>query len=231
MTIEEIQNGQVFLVDKPLDWTSFQAVNKMKFKLKKEFKLKKIKIGHAGTLDPKATGLLIVCTGKATKQIAEIQNAPKEYWAEIKIGVQTVSYDTEKPEILHTDYSRITEDFVYQVLESFLGEINQKPPIFSAIKVDGERAYNLARAGEEVEIKIRKTTIHYIKDIEINFPSVSFVVGCSKGTYIRSLAHDIGQELGVGAYLTQLRRTKIGEYLIENAAVDFLKNEFSFIEL
>lgn len=231
MTIEEIQNGQVFLVDKPLDWTSFQAVNKMKFKLKKEFKLKKIKIGHAGTLDPKATGLLIVCTGKATKQIAEIQNAPKEYWAEIKIGVQTVSYDTEKPEILHTDYSRITEDFVYQVLESFLGEINQKPPIFSAIKVDGERAYNLARAGEEVEIKTRKTIIHYIKDIEINFPLVSFVVGCSKGTYIRSLAHDIGQELGVGAYLTQLRRTKIGEYLIENAAVDYLKNEFSFIEL
>lgn len=231
MTLEDIQNGQVFLVDKPLDWTSFQAVNKMKFKLKREFKLKKIKIGHAGTLDPRATGLLIVCTGKATKQIPDIQNASKEYWAEIKIGVQTESYDTEKPEILHTDYSHITEGDVHQVLEKFLGEIDQKPPIFSAIKVDGERAYNLARAGEEVEIKTRKTTIHYIKDVKINFPIISFVVGCSKGTYIRSLAHDIGQKLGVGAYLTQLRRTKIGEYLVENASEKYLKNEFLFTEL
>lgn len=231
MTLEDIQNGQVFLVDKPLDWTSFQAVNKMKFKLKREFKLKKIKIGHAGTLDPRATGLLIVCTGKATKQIPEIQNASKEYWAEIKIGVQTESYDTEKPEILHTDSSHITENDVHQVLEKFLGEIDQKPPIFSAIKVDGERAYNLARAGEEVEIKIRKTTIYYIKDVRINFPTISFVVGCSKGTYIRSLAHDIGQKLGVGAYLTQLRRTKIGEYLVENASEKYIKNEFLFTEL
>lgn len=231
MTLEQIQSGQVFLVDKPLDWTSFQAVNKMKFKLKREFKLKKIKIGHAGTLDPRATGLLIVCTGKATKQIPEIQDAPKEYWAEIKIGVQTESYDTEKPEILPMDYSHITEEKVKKALDKFLGEIDQRPPIFSAIKVDGERAYNLARAGEEVHIKVRKTTIHYIKDIKIDFPMVSFVVSCSKGTYIRSLAHDIGQELGVGAYLTQLRRTKIGEYLIENASEDFLKNEFEFASL
>lgn len=228
MTIEDIQNGQIFLVDKPLDWTSFQAVNKMKFKLKREFKLKKIKIGHAGTLDPKATGLLVVCTGKFTKKIPEIQDAPKEYWAEIKIGVQTASYDTEEPEILPTDYSHITEDIVHQRLSQFLGEIEQKPPIFSAIKVDGERAYNLARAGQEVEIKTRKTIIHYIKDIEIDFPKVRFMVGCSKGTYIRSLAHDIGQELGVGAYLTQLRRTRIGNFSVEDATDGFLKNEFSF---
>ena len=200
MTLEQIQSGQVFLVDKPLDWTSFQVVNKMKFKLKKEFKLKKIKIGHAGTLDPKATGLLVVCTGKATKKIPEIQDAPKEYWAEIKIGAQTESYDTEKPEILLMDYQHITKDLVERVLVNFLGEIEQKPPIFSAIKVAGERAYNLARAGQEVEVKPRKTTIHYIKEIQINFPKISFIVGCSKGTYIRSLAHDIGQELGVGAY-------------------------------
>ena len=143
MTLEQIQDGQIFLVDKPLDWTSFQVVNKMKFKLKKEFKLKKIKIGHAGTLDPKATGLLVVCTGKATKKIPEIQDAPKEYWAEIKIGAQTESYDTEKPEILLMDYQHITKDLVERVLVNFLGEIEQKPPIFSAIKVAGERAYNL----------------------------------------------------------------------------------------
>lgn len=230
MTIEELQLGKILLVDKPLDWTSFQTVNKIKFKLKREFKLKKIKIGHAGTLDPRATGLLIVCIGKATKQIPEIQDAPKEYWTEIKIGVQTESYDTEKPEILHTDISHINEQNVQETLNKFLGEIDQKPPIFSAIKVDGERAYNLARAGQEIEMKSRKTTIHYIKDIKINFPKVSFVVGCSKGTYIRSLAHDIGQELGVGAYLTQLRRTKIGDYSVENSTTDFLQNEFSFTD-
>lgn len=230
MTLEEIQNGQILLVDKPLDWTSFQAVNKIKFKLKREFKLKKIKVGHAGTLDPKATGLLVVCTGKATKQIPQIQDAAKEYWAEIKIGVQTESYDTEKPEILHQDTSHITKEIVEDTLAKFLGEIDQKPPIFSALKVDGKRAYDLARAGEEVEIKTRKTIIHYIENVEINFPFISFVVGCSKGTYIRSLAHDIGQELGVGAYLTQLRRTKIGDLSVEQASENFLSNEFSFSE-
>lgn len=229
MTAEELTSGYIFLLDKPLDWTSFQAVNKIKYKLKREFDLpKKFKIGHAGTLDPRATGLLIVCCGKFTKKIPEIQDAPKEYWTEIKIGVQTESYDTEKPEILHQDISHITEDQVKQVLEKFVGEIEQKPPVYSAIKIDGERAYNLARAGEEVEMKSRKTTIHYINDITIDFPLVSFTVGCSKGTYIRSLAHDIGQELGVGAYLTQLRRTKIGDYKIEDATDQFVNNDFRF---
>ncbi|RKS97693.1 tRNA pseudouridine(55) synthase TruB [Chryseobacterium defluvii] len=229
MTTEELQSGQIFLLDKPLDWTSFQAVNKMKYKLKREFKLpKKFKIGHAGTLDPRATGLLIVCCGKFTKKIPEIQDAPKEYWTEIKIGVQTESYDTEKPEILHQDISHISEDFIKEALTKFVGEIEQKPPVFSAIKIDGERAYNLARAGEEVEMKSRKTTIFYIEDIKIDLPHISFMVGCSKGTYIRSLAHDIGQALGVGAYLTQLRRTKIGEYRIEDATSQFLDNDFRF---
>lgn len=232
MTAEQLLEGHIFLVDKPLDWTSFQAVNKMKYKLKNEFGLpKKFKIGHAGTLDPRATGLLIVCTGKFTKKIPEIQDAPKEYWTEIKIGVQTESYDTEKPEILHQDISHITEDLVKAALEKFLGEIEQKPPIFSAIKIDGKRAYDMARAGQEVEMKSRKTTINYIKDIEINFPLVSFTVGCSKGTYIRSLAHDIGQKLKVGAYLTQLRRTKIGDYRIEDATSDFLESEYKFENL
>lgn len=229
MTAEELQSGYVFLLDKPLDWTSFQAVNKMKYKLKREFNLpKKFKIGHAGTLDPRATGLLIVCCGKFTKKIPEIQDAPKEYWTEIKIGVQTESYDTEKPEILQQDIAHITEEQINEVLEKFVGEIEQKPPVYSAIKIDGQRAYNLARAGEEVEMKSRKTTIFYISDIKIDLPLVSFTVGCSKGTYIRSLAHDIGQELGVGAYLTQLRRTKIGDYTIENATADFLENEYRF---
>ena len=229
MTAEQLQSGHVFLLDKPLDWTSFQAVNKLKYKLKREFDLpKKFKIGHAGTLDPRATGLLIVCTGKFTKKIPEIQDAAKEYWAEIKIGVQTESYDTEKPEILHQDFSNVTEENVKNVLEKFLGEINQKPPVFSAIKIDGERAYNLARAGEQVEMKSRKTTIHYIQDIAISFPFINFTVGCSKGTYIRSLAHDIGQELGVGAYLTQLKRTKIGNYKIEDASAEFLNNDYRF---
>ncbi|UOE40016.1 tRNA pseudouridine(55) synthase TruB [Chryseobacterium suipulveris] len=231
MTSEELLHGQIILLDKPLDWTSFQAVNKLKYKLKSEFNLpKKFKIGHAGTLDPKATGLLIVCTGKFTKKIPEIQDAPKEYFTEIKIGVQTESYDTEKPEILHQDYSHISEDFIKETLAKFVGEVDQKPPVFSAIKVDGKRAYDLARKGEEVEMKSRKTTIHYLNQIEIDLPFVRFTVGCSKGTYIRSLAHDFGQELGVGAYLTGLRRTKIGEYSIENGSSKYLENDFRFSE-
>lgn len=231
MTAEQLQSGYLFLLDKPLDWTSFQAVNKLKYKLKREFNLpKKFKIGHAGTLDPRATGLLIVCCGKFTKNIPEIQDAPKEYWTEIKIGVQTESYDTEKPEILHQDISHINNETVLKALSKFEGEIEQKPPVFSAIKIDGERAYNLARAGQEVEMKSRKTTIHYLNNIEIDFPFIRFTVGCSKGTYIRSLAHDIGQELGVGAYLTQLRRTKIGDYSVDSATSDYLNNDFRFLE-
>lgn len=229
MTNQDFLDGQIILLDKPLDWTSFQAVNKLKYKLKNEFNLpKKFKIGHAGTLDPRATGLLIVCTGKFTKKIQEIQDAPKEYLTEIKIGVQTESYDTEKPEILQQDYSHISEEFILETLQKFVGEIDQKPPVFSAIKIDGNRAYDLARKGEEVEMKSRKTTIHYLNNIEIELPFVRFTVGCSKGTYIRSLAHDIGQALGVGAYLTNLRRTKIGDYSVENASSEILENEFRF---
>ena len=229
MTNQDFLDGQIILLDKPLDWTSFQAVNKLKYKLKNEFNLpKKFKIGHAGTLDPRATGLLIVCTGKFTKKIQEIQDAPKEYLTEVKIGVQTESYDTEKPEILQQDYSHISEGFIKETLEKFIGEIDQKPPVFSAIKIDGNRAYDLARKGQEVEMKSRKTTIHYLNNIEIDLPFVRFTVGCSKGTYIRSLAHDIGQALEVGAYLTNLRRTKIGDYSVENASSEILENECRF---
>ncbi|MBA5245563.1 tRNA pseudouridine(55) synthase TruB [Marnyiella aurantia] len=231
MNTEDLLAGQVILLDKPLDWTSFQAVNKLKYKLKNEFKLpKKFKIGHAGTLDPRATGLLIVCTGKFTKNIQEIQDAPKEYLTEIKIGVQTESYDTEKPEILPQDFSHISEEIINETLGKFVGEIEQKPPVFSAIKIEGQRAYDLARKGQEVEMKARKTTIHYLNGIEIDLPFVRFTVGCSKGTYIRSLAHDIGQELGVGAYLTNLRRTKIGDYSVKDASEKMLENDFRFSE-
>ena len=231
MTAENFLEGQIILLDKPLDWTSFQAVNKLKYKLKNEFGLpKKFKIGHAGTLDPKATGLLIICTGKATKTISEIQNAPKEYQVEIKIGAQTISYDTEQPEIELKDISEITEAKILETLEKFKGEIQQKPPVFSAIKIEGNRAYDLARKGVEVEMKSRATTINFIENLEINLPFISFTVGCSKGTYIRSLAHDIGEELGVGAYLTKLRRTKIGDYSVENASSKYLENDFKFNE-
>ncbi len=233
MTETDFLEGQILLVDKPLDWTSFQAVNKIKFKLKREFPElpKKFKIGHAGTLDPRATGLLIVCTGKFTKRIPEIQDAPKEYITEIKIGVQTESYDTEKPEILHQDYAHLTPDIIRETLLKFVGEINQKPPVFSAIKIEGSRAYDLARKGQAVEMKSRKTTINYIENVEIDLPFVRFTVGCSKGTYIRSLAHDIGQELGVGAYLTALRRTKIGTYRIEDASTKYLDDDFRFSDI
>lgn len=218
MTAQQLLDGHIFLIDKPLDWTSFQAVNKLKHLLRQKFSLpKKFKIGHAGTLDPKATGLLIICTGKFTKKIPEIQDAPKEYIAEIKLGAQTESFDTEKPEILHTDISHLSHEKITEAIQTFIGEIEQAPPIFSAIKIDGERAYNIARSGETVEMKKRKTTIHYIENIEIGMPIVRFTVGCSKGTYIRSLAHDIGQKLEVGAYLSNLRRTKIGDFIVENA--------------
>ncbi|SFH92538.1 tRNA pseudouridine(55) synthase TruB [Halpernia frigidisoli] len=229
MTDQDILEGQIILLDKPLNWTSFQAVNKLKYKLKNQFDLpKKFKIGHAGTLDPKATGLLIVCTGKFTKKISEIQDAPKEYRTEIKLGFQTESYDTEKPEILETNISFMTAEKILEVLNDFIGEIDQKPPVFSALKIEGKRAYDLARAGVEVEMKSRKTTINYINEIQIELPFVRFTVGCSKGTYIRSLAHDIGQALEVGAYLTNLRRTKIGDYVVKDANSDFVNDDYHF---
>lgn len=230
MQKEELLEGKVLLVDKPLDWTSFQAVNKLKYKIRKQYDLKKFKIGHAGTLDPRATGLLVICTGKATKKISEIQEQKKQYRATIKLGVQTESYDTEKPEILPQDISHLSLEEIEKALESFVGEIIQTPPVFSAIKVDGKRAYDLARQGKEVEMKSRKTTIYGISAVEIQLPFVSFTVDCSKGTYIRSLAHDIGQKLEVGAYLTDLRRTKIGDYQVEDAIPGVLENDFQFID-
>ncbi|THF48498.1 tRNA pseudouridine(55) synthase TruB [Flavobacterium supellecticarium] len=219
LTAEHYQEGQVLLIDKPLQWSSFQAVNKIKWSLKKHLGLKKIKVGHAGTLDPLATGLLIVCTGKFTKRIPELQGMIKEYTGTFHIGATTPSYDleTEIDATFPTDH--ITEELLYKTIAQFLGEIDQKPPVFSAIKKDGKRLYEHARKGEEVEIAARKTVIHEFEITRIALPEVDFRVVCSKGTYIRSLAYDYGVALQSGAHLTALRRTKIGDYSVENAMI------------
>ncbi|WP_264548788.1 tRNA pseudouridine(55) synthase TruB [Flavobacterium sp. N2820] len=218
MNAEEILEGKVILVDKPLKWSSFQAVNKLKYVLKNELNLpKKFKIGHAGTLDPLATGLLIICTGKFTKRITEIQAQAKEYTGTIVLGATTPSYDLETEVDATFPTEHITEALILETTKQFIGEIDQKPPVFSAIKKDGKRLYEHARAGEEVEIQSRKTTIHEFEITRIQLPEVDFRVTCSKGTYIRSLAFDFGLALQSGGHLSVLRRTKIGNYSVENA--------------
>lgn len=219
-TAEDYLEGQVLLIDKPLTWTSFQAVNKLKYILKREYNLpKKFKIGHAGTLDPLATGLLIICTGKFTKRITEIQSQTKEYTGTITVGATTPSYDLETEVDATFPTEHITESVIKETVKQFLGEIDQKPPVFSAIKKDGKRLYEHARAGEAVEIAFRKTTIHEFEITRIALPEIDFRVKCSKGTYIRSLAFDFGKALNSGAYLSALRRTKIGDYSVTNAIV------------
>lgn len=218
ITAEQYLEGQILLIDKPLKWSSFQAVNKLKYALINKIGLpKKFKIGHAGTLDPLATGLLIVCTGKFTKRITEIQGQAKEYTGTFHIGATTPSYDLET-EVDHTyPTSHIDKALIHETVKQFLGEIDQKPPIFSAIKKDGVRLYEHARAGETVEIDFRKTTIHEFEITRIELPEIDFRVVCSKGTYIRSLAYDFGKAMQSGSHLTALRRTKIGDYNVTNA--------------
>ncbi|MEO8515811.1 MAG: tRNA pseudouridine(55) synthase TruB [Flavobacterium sp.] len=218
MNPEDYLNGQVILIDKPLKWSSFQAVNKLKYTLINKLKLpKKFKIGHAGTLDPLATGLLIVCTGKFTKSISEIQGQAKEYTGTFHIGATTPSYDLETEVNETFSIEHITEALIHETVKQFIGEIDQKPPVFSAIKKDGKRLYEHARAGEEVEIAFRKTTIHEFEITRIALPEIDFRVVCSKGTYIRSLAYDFGLALHSGGHLTALRRTKIGNYDVKDA--------------
>lgn len=226
MQVEDFKEGQVLLIDKPLTWTSFNAVNKIKWALKKQFKLKKIKVGHAGTLDPLATGLLIICTGKFTKRIAELQGQVKEYTGTITLGGTTPSFDmeTEVNETFATEH--ITEETIHATTAQFIGDIEQYPPVFSALKKDGKRLYEFAREGQEVEIKPRTINISEFEITEISMPHVKFRVVCSKGTYIRSLANDFGKALESGAYLSELRRTKIGDYEVANAISpdDFVAN-------
>lgn len=212
------QQGKILLIDKPLTWSSFQAVNKIKYALKRKYNLpKSFKIGHAGTLDPLATGLLIICTGKFTKRIPELQGMVKEYTGTFHVGATTPSYDleTEIDQTFPTEH--ITEELIKETTKQFIGEIDQKPPVFSAIKKDGKRMYEHARKGEEVEITARKVTIHEFEITRIALPEVDFRVVCSKGTYIRSLAYDFGLALESGAHLSALRRTKIGAFSVENA--------------
>ena len=212
-TAGEYLEGQILLIDKPLTWSSFQAVNKLKYILKRKYDLpKKFKIGHAGTLDPLATGLLIVCTGKFTKRITEIQGQAKEYTGTFTVGATTPSYDLETEVDATFPTEHISAVLIQETTKQFLGEIDQKPPVFSAIKKDGKRLYEHARAGEEVEIAYRKTTINEFEITRIELPEIDFRVVCSKGTYIRSLAFDFGKALHSGAYLAVLRRTKIGDY-------------------
>ncbi|TGN23078.1 tRNA pseudouridine(55) synthase TruB [Empedobacter tilapiae] len=217
MNVEKIQEGHVFLIDKPLDWTSFDVVNKIRWNIRKAYNLKKIKVGHAGTLDPKATGLLLVCTGKWTKRIDEFQAQEKTYTGTIKLGVTTPTYDLESEEYQTFPTEHITEGIIHEATKQFIGEIEQFPPMHSAVKVDGKRLYELAREGQEIERKARKITIHDFKITKINLPFVDFEVNCSKGTYIRSLAFDFGKAINSGGYLTALRRTKIGEFDVMNA--------------
>lgn len=217
MNVEKIQEGHVFLIDKPLDWTSFDVVNKIRWNIRKTYDLKKIKVGHAGTLDPKATGLLLVCTGKWTKRIDEFQAQEKTYTGTIKLGVTTPTYDLESEEDQTFPTEHITEEIIHEATKKFIGEIEQFPPMHSAIKVDGKRLYELAREGQEIERKARKVTIHDFKITKIDLPFVDFEVNCSKGTYIRSLAFDFGKAVNSGGYLTALRRTKIGEFDVINA--------------
>lgn len=217
-TINQYLEGQILLIDKPLNWSSFQAVNKLKYALINKIGLpKKFKIGHAGTLDPLATGLLIVCTGKFTKRISEFQAQPKEYTGTFFLGATTPSYDLETEVDANFATDHINETLIQKTVALFLGEIDQKPPVFSAIKKDGVRLYEHARAGTEVVIESRKTTIYEFEITRVLLPEIDFRIKCSKGTYIRSIAHDFGIALQSGAHLTALRRTKIGDFDVMNA--------------
>ncbi len=214
---EDILEGQLILIDKPLEWSSFQAVNSLKWAIRKKFNLKKFKIGHAGTLDPLATGLLIICTGRFTKMIPELQDGIKEYTGSLTLGATTPSYDLET-EVDHTHpIDHITPEAVLEATKQFLGKIEQLPPMYSALKREGKRLYELAREGKEVELKPRNVELFEFEITAVQLPRVDFRVVCSKGTYIRSLAHDFGKALGSGAHLTALRRTKIGDYNVDKA--------------
>lgn len=217
MEAEEFKEGQILLFDKPLGWTSFQLVNKVRWLIKKSCHIKKIKVGHAGTLDPLASGLLLICTGKFTKRIEELQGQVKEYTGTFTLGATTPSYDmeTEVDKTYKTDH--IAEEKIKAATSEFIGEISQVPPVFSALKKDGKRLYEYARAGEDVDIPSRKVEITEFEITSVRFPEVDFRVVCRKGTYIRSLANDYGKALDSGAYLSSLRRTKIGGFLVDDA--------------
>ncbi len=208
--------GEIIAINKPYTWTSFQIVSKIRYLLSRKYGIKRFKVGHAGTLDPLASGVLLLCTGKATKRIEELQGQTKEYVAEITLGATTPSFDMEHPVDATYPYEHITKEMVEETLEKFTGTIAQRPPLFSACKVDGKRAYDLARGGSEMQLAPKQIRIDRIELLECNLPRIRIRVTCGKGTYIRSLARDIGEALQSGGYLSDLIRTRIGEYKIEN---------------
>lgn len=209
--------GEVLLINKPLHWTSFQLVNKLRWLIKRKLGIKKIKVGHAGTLDPLASGLMIICTGKKTKEISQHQAAEKEYIATLKLGATTPSYDGETEETYFYPTKHISKELIISVCNRLTGEIEQVPPIFSAIKVKGKKLYESARKGNKVEIKPRIIRISELEIINIDLPYIKLRISCSKGTYIRSLVHDLGKAMNTGAWLYELQRTKIGSETIKNA--------------
>lgn len=225
-TKEAFLKGQLLLIDKPFEWTSFQVVNKIRWAIKKKFDIKKIKVGHAGTLDPLATGLMLICTGRMTKQIEQFMGMRKIYTGSFRLGSTTTSYDLETSINEPKPTGHITNEMLEEVRAGFLGNVQQKPPLHSAIKKGGKRLYTLARAGKTTEIPFREIQINDLELTDVNVPDVSFSVTCSKGTYIRSLAHDFGQKLGCGAHLTSLKRTAIGSYLLSDTLTldEFLHN-------
>lgn len=209
-------DGEILYFDKPLEWTSFDLVNKVRYMIKRKLGVKKFKIGHAGTLDPLATGVLVVCTGKATKRIEELQYQTKEYVATLRLGATTPSFDLEQEIDAEYPTEHITREMVEETLKSFHGEIQQIPPVYSAVKVNGKRAYDYARKGNEVELKPKLLVIDEIELLDCQLPYITIRVVCSKGTYIRALARDIGIALKSGAHLTSLRRTRVGDITVEN---------------
>lgn len=217
--------GEILLFDKPYGWTSFDLVSKVRNTISKTFKIKKLKVGHAGTLDPLATGLLILCTGKATKKIDALQAEEKEYLATLKLGATTPSYDLESEENGTFPTEHLTLELIEKAIEKFTGTIEQVPPAFSAVKINGKRAYEHARKGNDPELKSKTVVITNIDVISFEVPKLILRITCSKGTYIRALARDLGGELQSGAYLTDLRRTRSGDYLVDNAwdMDDFIK--------
>lgn len=223
--------GEILLFDKDLKWTSFDLVQRVRNSLCRAMGIKKMKVGHAGTLDPLATGLMILCTGKATKLIESIQEMEKEYIATLKLGATTPSFDLETDEDSSTDITHITPEIVKSAIKSFQGESNQVPPVYSAVKVKGRRAFDYARKGEDLKLQPKKIVIHEIEIEKIDLPHVTIRVVCGKGTYIRALARDIGEKLNCGAYLTELRRTRTGKYSVKDAVtIDwFLKNIDSYV--
>lgn len=204
-------SGEVIAIDKPLGWTSFDAVKRLRGAIQRRLHVKKFKVGHAGTLDPLATGVLIVCTGRATRRIEALQNGSKEYEATIRLGATTPSFDLETQIDATYPTAHITQADVERVLTDFTGHIMQVPPVFSAVKVDGKRAYNLARKGKEVELKAKPLEISAMELLSFNLPDIRVRIECSKGTYIRALARDLGEALGSGAHLVELRRTRVGD--------------------